>query len=52
MKTIPAPGRLILRSIGERLSGSKPGVFRALLRSIAVGAAASVVTYKLQRSGD
>ena len=51
MESIPAPVRSILRNIGQRRSGSKPGVLEALVPSIAVGVAVGVATYKLQRSG-
>ena len=47
-KPMSAPLRTFLKVIGERLTGSKPGVFRALLAAIIVG----IATYKLLRSGD
>lgn len=46
---IPGPVRSVLRNIEQRRSGSKPGVFRALVPSIAIGVAVGVATYKLQR---
>jgi hypothetical protein len=51
MKSIPQPARSISKVIGQRLSGSKPGVFEALLTSIAAGVAVGVITYRLQRGG-
>lgn len=41
----------MLKVIAERLTGSKPGMLRALLTAIIVGIAAAVATYKLLRSG-
>ena len=41
---LPSP---LIKSIGERLSGSRPGVVRALVASLA----AAVLTYRLLRSG-
>lgn len=49
--TVPAPIRTVLKVIAERLTGSKPGMLRALLTAIIVGIAAAVATYKLLRSG-
>jgi hypothetical protein len=43
---MPAPLRSLIKAMGERLSGSKPGVLRAL----AAAFAAAVVTYRLLRS--
>ena len=48
---MPAPIRTLLKAIGERISGSKPGMPRALLSGIIVGFAAALLTYKLLRSG-
>lgn len=44
---MPAPLRALIKAIGERLSGSKPGVLRALVAAIS----AAVLTYRLLRSG-
>ena len=52
MVTMPAPIRTLLKAIGERISGSKPGLFRALLSGIIVGIAAVLLTYKVLRSGN
>lgn len=43
--------RSVLKAIGERLSGSRPGFLRSLLIAIGVGIAAAVLTYRLLRSG-
>ena len=51
MVSMPAPIRTLLKAIGERISGSKPGMFRALLSAIIVGVAAAILTFKLLRSG-
>jgi hypothetical protein len=48
---MPAPLRALIKAIGERLSGSKPGVLRALVAAITVGVTAAVLTYRLLRSG-
>ena len=40
------------KALAERLKGSKPGVFRALLAAIAAGSATAILTYRLLRSGD
>jgi hypothetical protein len=48
---MPAPLRALIKAIGERLSGSKPGVLRALVAAVTVGATAAVLTYRLLRSG-
>ena len=48
---LPAPLRPVVRAIGQRLTGSKPGVLRALLAAIVVGIGAAVLTYLLLRSG-
>ena len=48
---LPAPLRPVVRAIGRRLTGSKPGVLRALLAAIIVGIGAAVLTYLLLRSG-
>ena len=48
---MPAPIRTVLKAIGERVSGSKPGVLRALLSGVIVGCATALLTYKLLRSG-
>ena len=44
---MPAPIRTLLKAIVDRLSGGKPGVFRAFLAAMIVG----IATYKLLRSG-
>jgi hypothetical protein len=49
---MPAPIRSLLKAIGERLKGSKPGFFRALFAALTVGLAAAVATFKLLRSAD
>ena len=49
---MPAPLRNLLKAIGERLSGSKPGMIRAIMAAITVGVAAAVLTYRLLRSGN
>jgi hypothetical protein len=49
---MPAPLRALIKAIGERMSGSKPGVFRALAVAITVGFTAAVLTYRFLRSGD
>jgi hypothetical protein len=43
---MPGPLRALIKAMGERLSGSRPGVFRAL----AAAFAAAVVTYRFLRS--
>ena len=48
---MPAPLRALIKAIGERLSGSKPGILRALLAAITVGVTSAVLTYRLLRSG-
>jgi hypothetical protein len=48
---MPAPLRVLIKAIGERLSGSKPGVLRALVVAITVGFTSAVLTYRLLRSG-
>jgi hypothetical protein len=48
---MPAPLRTLIKAIDERLSGSKPGVLRALVAAIAAGFAAAVLTFRLLRSG-
>ncbi len=45
---MPASIRALSKAIGERLSGSKPGVLRALWAAII----AAVLTYRLLRSGN
>jgi hypothetical protein len=45
--TMPAAIRTLLKVIADRLTGGKPGVFRALLAAIIAG----IATYKLLRSG-
>jgi hypothetical protein len=47
---MPAPIRSLLKAIGERLTGAKPGFVRALLAALTVGVAAAVATFKLLRS--
>lgn len=39
--------RALIDTVGERLSGSKPGVLRAIVAAIA----AAVLTYRALRSG-
>ena len=48
---MPAPLRALIKALGERLSGSKPGVLRALVAAVTVGFTAAVLTYRLLRSG-
>jgi hypothetical protein len=48
---MPAPLRALLKAIGDRLSGSKPGVLRALMVAITVGFTTAVLTYRFLRSG-
>jgi hypothetical protein len=48
---MPSPIRTVIKVIAERLTGSRPGVFRALAAAIVVGIASAVATYKLLRSG-
>ena len=48
---MPAPLRALIKAIGERLSGSKPGVLRALVAAITVGVTAAVLLYRFLRSG-
>jgi hypothetical protein len=48
---MPGPLRTVLKAIGERLTGSSPGVLRAVLVALIVGVGAAVATYKLLRSG-
>jgi hypothetical protein len=48
---MPAPLRTLLKAIGQRLSGSKPGVIRAIMAALSVGIAVAVLTYRLLRSG-
>ncbi len=48
---MPAPLRALIKAIGERLSGSRPGTLRALVAAITVGVTAAVLTYRLLRSG-
>ena len=43
---MPAPLRALITAIGERLSGSKPGVLRALVAAITVGVTAAVLTFR------
>lgn len=49
LQKTPAPLRPLVKAIGERLTGSKPGVLRAVLAAIIVGVAAAVLTYWLLR---
>ena len=49
---MPAPLRSVFKAIGERLSGSRPGMLRSLVVAATVGVAAAVATYRLLRSGD
>lgn len=48
---MPAPLRALIKALGERLSGSKPGLLRALVAAITVGVMAAVLTFRLLRSG-
>ena len=43
---MPGPIRTLLKLIADRLTGSKPGVFRAFLAAIIAG----IAMYKLLRS--
>jgi hypothetical protein len=47
---MPATLRTLLKAIGERLSGSRPGVIRSLVAAISVGFAAAILTYRLLRT--
>lgn len=47
-----AATRNIGKAAAQRISGSKPGVFRALAAAAVVGVSAAVLTYRLLRSGD
>jgi hypothetical protein len=38
-------------TVGQRLAGEKPGLFRSLVIATGVGIGAAVLTYKLLRSG-
>jgi hypothetical protein len=38
-------------TVGEKLAGERPGRMRALVTATVVGIGASVLTYKLLRSG-
>lgn len=40
------------KALGQRISGSKPGVLRALLVASIVGIGAAILTYRLLRAGD
>lgn len=44
---MPGRSRALIEALRERLSGSKPGVLRALVAAITV----AVVTYRFLRSG-
>jgi hypothetical protein len=44
--------RMIKRTIGEKLTGSKAGMVRTVVLSATVGAGAAFGTYKLLRTGD
>ena len=48
---MPAPLHALIKAIGERLSGSKPGALRALVAAITVGVTAAVLMYRFLRSG-
>jgi hypothetical protein len=48
---MPAPSRALIKGSAERLSGSKPGMLRALAAAITVGVTAAVLTYRFLRSG-
>jgi hypothetical protein len=38
------------KAVGERLSGGRPGVLRAVAAAAVVGAASAVITYKALRN--
>jgi len=44
--------RTVGKALGERISGAKPGVLRALLVAFLVGVAAAILTYRLLRAGE
>jgi hypothetical protein len=44
--------RMVAKTIGEKLTGSKAGMFRTVALSATVGVAAAIGTYKLLRSGN
>jgi hypothetical protein len=48
---MPAPLRTLVKALGERLSGSRPGVLRAIMAALTVGVATAILTYRLLRSG-
>ena len=48
---MPAPLRALIKAIGERLSGSRPSLLRALAVAVMVGVTTSVLTYRFLRSG-
>lgn len=48
---ISAAVRTIGKAAAQRVSGSKPGVLRALIAATIVGIVAAVLTYRLLRSG-
>ena len=48
---MPAPLRTLIKAVGDRLSGSTPGLLRALVAAVTVGVTAAVLTYRLLRSG-
>ena len=43
--------RTLSKAAAQRVSGSKPGVGRALIAATIVGTVAAVLTYRLLRSG-
>ena len=49
---MPKPLRMLLKAIGDRLSGAKPGVLRTFVIAAGVGMASAVLTYRLLRRGD
>jgi hypothetical protein len=44
--------RTLWKAIAQRLSGGRPGAFRAFIVAVMVGFAAAILTYRLLRSGD
>jgi len=48
---MPAPIRTLLKAVGDRLKGSKPGLLRAVVAAATVGVVAAAATFRLLRSG-
>ena len=44
--------RMVGKTVGKRVSGSKPGALRSLAVAAMVGVAAAVLTYRALRSGE